>query len=155
MGAGDEAGQVEDQGCGQGGVAALPGGLEDHAGAEEAVEGDVVPGGLPVAEGGDVVDVDLALGGGAEGVGEDAFLAGVLRRGGRRVGEGGAVAAAEQVRAGPGPDGEGALREHRAQHRAEQGLAGLPVPAGVGQAGRCGRRGEAGWCRPVEGVKLT
>ncbi|CAM5617824.1 hypothetical protein STENM327S_08030 [Streptomyces tendae] len=143
VGTGDQPGQVQDERRGEGRVAALPRRLKDHAGAEEPVEGDVVPGGLPVAERGHVVDVDLALDGGAEGVGEDAFLAGVLRRGGRRVGEGGAVAPAQEVGAGPGAHRQRPLGEHRAQYRAQQGLPGLAVAAGVGQGARfggCGQR---------------
>ena len=55
-----EAREVEDQRRCEGRVAALPGELHRHPGAEEAVEADVVPGGLPVAEVLDVVDVHRA-----------------------------------------------------------------------------------------------
>ncbi len=64
-----------------------------------------------------------------------------------RVGEGGAVTAAQQVGAGPGTHGEGALLEHRAEHGAEQGLPGLAVAARVRHAGG---RGEAGQRRVVQ-----
>lgn len=155
VGSGEQPRQVEYQGGRQGRVTALPDGLENHAGAEEPVEGDVVPRGLPVAERGHVVDVDLALGGGGEGVGEDAFLAGVLRRGGCRVGQGGAVASTEQIGAGPGANREGPLGEHRAEDGTQQRLACLAVASRVRQAARCrrvrqsgvvqtGRRGEVG-----------
>src|SRR5690606_41701497 len=89
----------------------------------------------------------LALGGGSEGVGEDAFLAAVLGGGGRGIGEGGAVAAAEQVGAGPGAHGEGPLAEHGAEDGAQQGLSGLAVAARVGQARGLGGFGE---CRVVQ-----
>ncbi|BFO17125.1 hypothetical protein SHKM778_35130 [Streptomyces sp. KM77-8] len=155
MGADRQAGQVEDEGRREGRVAALPGGLEDHAGAEEAVEGDVVPGGLPVAEGRYVVDVDLALGGGAEGVGEDAFLAGVLRGGRRRVREGGSVAAAEQVGAGPGAYGEARCRNIGPRTERSRVCPVLPSRPAYGRPEDSASPASAGWCSPVDGVKLT
>ena len=51
-----EADQVEHQGGRQDGIAALPGELHHHLRAEEALEVDVVPGGLPVVERFNVLD---------------------------------------------------------------------------------------------------
>ena len=45
-----QPGQVDGKGGGQQRVAALPGELQDHLRAEEALEVDVVPGGLPVVQ---------------------------------------------------------------------------------------------------------
>src|SRR5208282_438542 len=50
--------QVDGKGGCQQAVATLPGELEGHLGAEKALEVDVVPGGLPVAHVGQVLDGD-------------------------------------------------------------------------------------------------
>src|SRR5207245_8183705 len=54
--------QVDHQGRGEDRIASLPGELHRHARAEKSLEMDQVPRRLPVAERGDVGDVDAGLG---------------------------------------------------------------------------------------------
>ncbi|GAQ50618.1 hypothetical protein a10_00395 [Streptomyces acidiscabies] len=149
-----QAGEVEDQGCSESRVAALPGRLERHPCAEETIEGDVVPRGLPVTEGGYVVDVDAALGGRAQRVGEDPLLARVLRGGGTGIGQRGTVPTAEEVDAGPGTNVQRTPVEHRTEDRAQEGLPGLPVPPGVRQPARLREPRERGVVQPRGGREV-
>lgn len=155
MRAGHQAREVEDQGRRQCGVAALPGGLQDHPGTEEAVEGDVVPGGLPVAEGRYVVDVDLALRGPAQGVREDPFLAGVLGRGGGRVGE--EAPSPPPSRLVPDQARTSSARCANIGPSTDRSRVWPVLPSRPAYGRRPARTAEAsaGWCRPVDGVKFT
>jgi hypothetical protein len=147
---GGQPGQVEHQRGGERGVAAVPGELHPHRRAEEAAERDEVPGGLEVTDVVDVLDAGVALWLVAERLAQDPLLARRLGRVGARVGEVCAVAAAEQVGAGPGAHPQVSHREHRRQYRLDQRLAGLAVMPGVRDRVAVRERverGQAGTCR--------
>ena len=154
MRGGEQAGQVEDERCGEGGVAAHPRELHGHPRAEEALEGDVVPRGLPVAHVGDVLDVDGRLGVVAEDLGQDPALARGLVGARGRVGQGRPVAAAEDVHGRPRRDPQGAGGEHRRERGLDQRLAGLAVAAGPGQALALGELLQGGQARAGAGGEL-
>ena len=94
---GNQPGQIEHERRGQRRVASLPGELHPHAGAEEPLERDVVPGRLPLAQIGDVVDVQRGIRFVAENLGEDAVLRLELAGPPVGIGQRGPVAAAPQV----------------------------------------------------------
>ncbi|CAG6391281.1 hypothetical protein SCOCK_110109 [Actinacidiphila cocklensis] len=104
----------------------------------------MVPRRLPVAERRHLVDVHLALDRVGQQLREAARLGGGLARRGGRVRERRPVAAAEQIRARPGPNAERAVREHRCERAPDQGLAGLPVVARVRDTDAAGEFVERG-----------
>src|SRR2546422_308503 len=136
--------QVEDQWRGEGRVGPLPRKLEGHRGAEESVELDEVPGGLPVAKGRHVVDPDDYVRLIAEDRRDDLALRLELGRGDGWVGEGKAIRVTEHVEARPALHLKVAHAEHRRQRALEQGLAGLTVLASMRGAALAGERLKGG-----------
>src|SRR5262245_58959875 len=70
-----KAEEVEHQWRGEQRIAALPGELQRHRRAEKATEVDMIPGGFPISEAGDVLDRDQRLRRIAEDLMEQAILA--------------------------------------------------------------------------------
>ena len=141
-----QPGQVDGQRGRQQAVASLPGELEGHLGSQEPLEVDVVPGGLPVAHVGEVLDRDERRGLVAEDLGHDPVLGLDLRRLVGGIVEDQAVAIAEDVVADPAHDLEVADGEHRGEDRFHQGLAGLAVLAGMKRAA---------WIRPARRARAA
>ena len=96
-----QPGQVDGKGGCQQAVATLPGELEGHLGAEKALEVDVVPGRLPVAHVGKVLDGDDRGGLVAENLRDHPVLGLDLRGLVGRIVEHQAVAVAEDVVSDP------------------------------------------------------
>src|SRR3990172_5717824 len=119
--------EVEHERGGQHRVAALPDELHAHRGVEEAAEVDEVPRGLPVPEGGHILDGDGGMRSVAQGRREHPGLAPELRLLVAWIGEHVAVAAAEEIHPFPGQHLEVSIAEERSEDRLHQRLARLAV----------------------------